>query len=345
MPRLSNQKLKPLYLARILLERTDESNVLTATELIAALNAYGIESGRKAIYDDLEALQLFGLDVTLRHGKDGGYFIASRDFELPELKLLVDAVQSSRFITSKKSGELIGKLSKLTSEPQAKQLKRQVYVSGRAKTLNKTVYYAIDAIHTAINENMKISFKYFDYTVGKRREYRKNGEPYVRTPVALCWSDDNYYLITYLPGRGNDPFAQYRIDRMSDVKTLDESADVFDRDSFDIAEHAKRLFGMYSGETVKATIAFDKSLVGVVLDHFGNDTSLVSIDRNRFYTEVEVSESPVFLSWVFQFGKKAEILKPEALREAMRGLISENDKIYAQNDRQSCCDFGTTIGK
>ena len=150
MPRSSNQKLKPLYLARILLERTDENNVLTAQELVNALNAYGIESGRKAIYDDIETLQQYGLDIENRKGKDGGYYIASRDFELPELKLLVDAVQSSRFIPAKKSEELIGKLSKLASGSQAKELKRQVYVAGRAKTLNKTVYYSIDAIQTAI---------------------------------------------------------------------------------------------------------------------------------------------------------------------------------------------------
>jgi predicted DNA-binding transcriptional regulator YafY len=328
MPRSSNQKLKPLYLARILLERTDENNTLTARGIIDALAAYDIPANRKSVYDDIEALQHFWLDVSHRGGKDGGYFIASRDFELPELKLLVDAVQSSRFITGKKSEELIGKLSKLTSDPQAKQLKRQVYVAGRAKTLNKTVYYAIDAIHSAINENRKISFKYFDYTVGKRREYRKGGEPYVRTPVALCWSDDNYYLITYLPNHESDPLAQYRIDRMSDVTAVDEAADEFDRRGFNIAEHSKKLFGMYSGETVKATIAFDKSLVGVVLDHFGNDIRLTATDKNRFCVSVEVSESPVFLSWVFQFGTKAEILEPESLREAMRGLITETAKIY-----------------
>lgn len=223
---------------------------------------------------------------------------------------------------------MIGKLSKLASNAQAKELKRQVYVAGRAKTLNKTVYYSIDAIHTAINEGKKISFKYFDYTVGKRRDYRKNGEPYVRTPVALCWSDDNYYLITYLPGRDHDPFAQFRVDRMSDTEVLSDPADVFDRNGFNVAEHAKRLFGMYSGETVGATLAFDKSLVGVVLDHFGSDTRLSVIDKSRFYISVDVSESPVFLGWIFQFGKKAEILSLDSLRNAMREMIAENKSVY-----------------
>jgi predicted DNA-binding transcriptional regulator YafY len=328
MPRSSNQKLKPLYLARILHERTDENNPATAQELVAALKAYGIESERKAIYGDIEALQQYGMDIEHRRGKDGGYYVASRDFELAELKLLVDAVQSSHFITSAKSEELIGKLSKLTSIPQANELKRQVYVAGRAKTLNKAVYYSIDAVHTAINESRKISFRYYDYTVSKRRTYRKNGEPYIRTPVALCWSDDKYYLIAYLPGRDHDPFAQFRVDRMEDVTVLDEPADDFNCEGFNVAEHAKRLFGMYSGETVNATLSFDKSLVGVVLDHFGSDTRLTVMDRNRFYITVEVSESPVFLGWMFQFGKKAEIVSPDGLRDAMQKLIVESNLIY-----------------
>ena len=328
MPRSSNQKLKPLYLSRILLERTDEDNILTARELCDALAGYGITANRQSIYGDLEALRQFGLAVEHRGGKDSGYYIASRDFELPELKLLVDAVQSSRFITSSKSEELIAKLSKLTSSQRAKELKRQVYVAGRAKTLNKSVYYAIDAIHAAINDGKKISFKYFDYNVGKRREYRKSGKPYVRTPVALCWSDDNYYLITYLPDNEGDSFAQYRVDRMSDVETLADPADEFDRNSFNIAEHEKRLFGMYSGETVTASLAFDKSLVGAVLDHFGSDVQMSAIDRDSFYITVEVSASPVFLSWMLQFGRKAEILEPESLRESMRDLIAETSKKY-----------------
>ena len=323
MPRSSNQKLKPLYLARILLERTDENNVLTAQELADALKTYGIESGRKAIYDDIEALQQYGIDIENRKGKDGGYYVLSRDFELPELKLLVDAVQSSRFISVKKSEELIGKLSKLASISQAKELKRQVYVTGRAKTSNAVVFYSIDSLHTAINEGKKISFKYFDYSVNKRRDYRKNGEPYIRTPVALCWSDDNYYMIACRPGDDSDPFAQFRVDRMSDVTVLDEPADDFNRAGFNVAEYAKKMFGMYSGKSITATLSLDKSLVGLVLDHFGNDIRMTSLDKTRFTVSVDVSESHVFLAWVIQFGKRAEILSPDSLRVAMCKLLDE----------------------
>jgi predicted DNA-binding transcriptional regulator YafY len=328
MPRSSNQKLKPLYLARILLERTDENNVLTAPQLIDALAAYGIPATRKSIYDDIEALQQFGLDVILKSGQRGGYFIGERDFELPELKLLVDAVQSSRLITEKKSGELIKKLSKLTSDAQAKQLKRQVYVAGRAKTLNEAVYYSIDAIHAAINDKKKISFSYFEYNIKKRRVYRKNGEAYIRTPIAMCWNDDNYYLVTYSP-KFDDPFAAYRVDRMESVTVIDEDAEKHDPKKFSIVEYAKQKFGMYSGVVVNAHLAFDNSLVSVVLDHFGSETRLHDYGRGRFTINADVSTSPVFLGWIFQFGDKAEILAPDSLRESMRKEIAKIGALYS----------------
>ena len=329
MPRLSNQKFKPLYLSRILLERTDDDNIMTAQELCDALAAYNIPASRQSIYDDVEALRQFGLDVTLRPGKGGGYFVAKRDFDLPELKLLVDAVQSSRLITEKKSRELIDKLSKLTSREQAKQLNRQVFVSGRAKTINETVYYSIDAIYTAINEGKKIGFKYFDYNVNKKRVYRKNSQPYIRTPVMMCWNDDNYYLVTYSP-KHDDPYATYRVDRMASVEVLAESADEFDRRQFSIADYIKRTFGMYSGEIVKARLAFDESLVNVVIDQFGNDSRLTDIGGGRFAVEAVVSTSPVFLGWMFQFGNKAEILEPDSLRSAMREHIATAGTVYGE---------------
>ncbi|GHU95713.1 transcriptional regulator [Clostridia bacterium] len=329
MPRLSNQKMKPLYLARILLEGTDDGHILTAQELCDALAAYDISASRQSIYGDIEALRLSGLDITLVPGKNGGYFIAKRDFELPELKLLVDAVQSSRLITGKKSRELIDKLSKLTSSAQAKQLNRQVWVNGRAKALNETVYYSIDTIHEAINDGKKISFKYFDYNVKKKRVYRKNGETYIRTPVAMCWNDDNYYLVAFSP-KYEDSLTTFRVDRIAGVEILDEAADVFDRKKFSIADYIKRTFGMYSGEVVSAKLAFDESLVSVVLDHFGNNTTLLEIGGGRFAIDAEVSTSPVFLGWIFQFGRKAEILEPDSLRSAMRELVMTAKDIYGE---------------
>jgi len=316
-----------MYIARILTERTDEGNVLTAQGIIDALAAYGIPANRKSVYDDIEALRQSGMDIMHRHGKDGGYFVASRDFELPELKLLVDAVQSSCLVTGKKGRELIRKLSKLTSADQAKQLNRQVYISGCASALNETVYYSIDAIHAAINAGKKISFKYFGYSTKKERIYRKEAKTYVRTPIAMCWNEDKYYLLTYSPGF-DDPYATYRVDRMETVKALDECADAFDRVSFNVAEFIRKTFGMYSGETVSARLAFHESLVCVVLDQFGNGTAMTEIGGGRFAVNVEVSASPVFLGWMFQLGGKAEILAPESFRAAMCEMIASGRSVY-----------------
>ena len=325
MPSSSNQKKKLLYLMRILLERTDADHVMTIQELIAALAEYGVPAERKSVYADLELLREFGLDVESRRSRTIGYYVDAREFELPELKLLVDAVQSSRFITPKKSTELIQKLSSLTSNPQAGQLRRQVYVANRPKTINESIYYNIDAIHTAIHSGRKISFQYFDYNADKERVYRKGGERYCQSPMALCWDDDKYYLICYSTKYGD--FAHYRVDRMNQVAVCGEEAERPDQKDFDVAEHAKQVFGMYSGELVAATLRFDQSLVNSVLDRFGPEVPFGKCG-DFFEICVEVSNSPVFLSWIFQFGEKAEIVAPQSLVDSMRALLSAQIKKY-----------------
>lgn len=323
-----NQKMKLLYLMRILLEQSDEEHPLTVAAMIAALKEYGIAAERKSIYSDLELLGLFGLDIVTRKGKTYGYSIASRQFELPELKLLVDAVQSSHFITSKKSEELIKKLASLTSIHQARQLKRQVYITERPKSINEGVYYAIDAIHCAIQEHKQLRFKYFDYDTGKNRIYRKNNQSYCQSPVALCWSDDNYYLICY--SAKHNGFTHYRVDRMSDVEAADLPAEETGK-QFNLAQHAKQHFGMYNGEKVQATLYFDKSLVNVVMDRFGKNV-LMHAQGEGFTVCVSVSCSPVFLGWLFQFGTKARIIGPESLAEAMGQLLREGLEAYTAKE-------------
>ena len=290
---------------------------------------YDVPANRKSIYDDVEALKLFGLDIEHQRGKNGGYYIASRDFELPELKLLVDAVQSSRLITKAKSRELIKKISKLASEAQAKQLNRQVHISGRAKTLNETVYYSVDAIHAAINARKKICFRYFDMSPSKRRVYRQDGRAYYRTPVALCWNDDNYYLVAYSHYFDN-PLASFRVDRMTDVIILDEPAHKYDKKRFDVTSYIRRNFGMFTGRIEKARLVFDNHLVSVVIDHFGAEIQMIQTSDARFEISAEVSASPVFLSWMFQFGNQAEILEPESLKGAMREMIKMGRAIYGE---------------
>jgi len=332
MPSSPNQRAKLLYLSRILLDKTDALNPMTASEIIGELAAYDIKAERKAIYADFELLRQFGLDIETTRDKSTRYYIAERQFELPELKLLVDAVQSSRFISEKKSEELIAKLSSLTSEAQARQLQHQGYVAGRAKSMNEAVYYSIDQIYGAVNSGKQISFKYFDYTASKKCAYRKDGELYKTTPVTLCWSEDSYYLIAY--SAKYDGFTHYRVDRMSEVSILAEDADVFDRNKFSVSEHIKRAFGMYSGQLVQAVLSFDNSLVNVVLDHFGNDVLLLPGSDGRFEVRAEVSASPVFLAWMFQFGDRAEIKFPNSLITAMWDLIQANAQKYMSMSHQ-----------
>jgi len=326
MPRSFNQRGKLLYLMKILLEKTDDENSMTMGEIIAELTSYDIQAERKSIYSDFEILRQYGLDIETRRDKVVGYYIGERQFELPELKLLVDAVQSSRFISKKKSETLIKKLASLTSNEQAKQLNRQVFITDRAKTINEIVYYSIDQIHFAINNNKKITFKYFDYDVGKNRVYRKKGESYHATPVTLCWNDDNYYLVAF--NKKYDALANYRVDRMSDVNASEEDADKFNRRDFNVTEHAKRVFGMYEGKTVRARLSFDNSLVNVVLDHFGKDVLMPSSDDGWFDILVNVSISPVFLAWMFTFGDKAVIKGPEELIAEMKELLKKNKNNY-----------------
>lgn len=325
MPSSPNQRMKLLYLMKILLEQTDETHTLTIAEMIDALAEYDIKAERKAIYTDMELLRKYGLEIEMQKSRSVGYYIDARQFELPELKLLVDAVQSSRFITARKSNELIKKLSSLTSVYQAKELKRQVVMAEQPKPLNESIYYNIDAIHEAINGHQKIDFKYFDYDADKKRVYRKNGDNYCQTPVALCWNDDKYYLICY--SSKYDGFTHYRVDRMSSVEVSAEAADKIDKKEFNVAEHTKQVFGMYSGELITAKLRFDNSLVNTVLDKFGADLPLRK-NGDHFEISVDVSSSPVFLSWVFQFGNKAEIVAPDGLRGSMAALIAESAKKY-----------------
>jgi len=311
---------------KILLDKTDEQHQLTMNELISELATYDIHAERKSIYSDLEHLRRFGLDVEMTRGKTTSYYISHRQFELPELKLLVDAVQSSRFITEKKTEELIAKLSSLTSKPQAQSLKRQIFVTDRPKSFNEQSYYSVDSIHTAINSMKQISFKYFDYDIQKNRIFRKDGALYQVTPITLCWDSDKYYLVAY--SLEHDELRNYRVDRMSEVHVSDDPANQYDKAKFDTAKHIRHLFGMFSGEITRATLVFDNTLVNVVLDYFGKEVNLVPIANSQFEVIVEVSVSPVFLGWLFQFGGKVKIVAPDSLIDSMKDLIETNAQTY-----------------
>ncbi|MGI6577143.1 MAG: helix-turn-helix transcriptional regulator [Eubacteriales bacterium] len=319
MARRSNQKLKLLYLMKILHEQTDENHALTVADIAKELAAYDIIVERKTIYDDLEELQLFGLDIEkTRIGHANGYYIASRTFELPELKLLVDAVQSSKFITHKKSTELIKKVESLASIHEGQLLQRQVYVTNRIKTMNESIYYNIDAMHEAISVGKKVTFLYSEWVVAFqegerfRKQFRKNGRKYIISPWALIWDDEYYYMVGFDSDAGI--IKHYRVDRMSQIEVVDsprEGQEHFEK--FDLAVYTRGVFGMFGGEEEAVRIRFSNHLIGVVIDRFGEDVFITRADDDNFTVSVDVSVSPHFLSWVFGFGDGARILSPKSV--------------------------------
>ena len=321
----SNQKLKMMYIAKILLEQTDEQHTLTVPQIISELSKLGISAERKSVYDDLEYLRLFGLDICSSKTRTTNYFIASREFELPELKLLVDSVQSSKFITRKKSMELISKIEKLTSRENAKQLHRQVFVANRVKTVNERIYYNVDKIHDAIAENKQIKFRYFDIDVNKEKVFRKDGEYYHESPVSLTWDDENYYLITYKEKYNH--YVHYRVDKMDSIGLTEDDRVLSDK-PFDLSAYAKTMFRMFGGDEVEVRLKFENSLVGVVYDTFGMDIPIIKDDENHFVCDVKVAVSPQFLSWVISFGQQAEIISPDFVIRQLYELMTDVHRVY-----------------
>lgn len=325
----SNQKLKLMYLAKILMEKTDEEHTLTVPQMIDELSGLGISAERKSIYDDLEYLQIFGLDICSVKTRTTNYYVASRDFELPELKLLVDSVQSSKFITYKKSMELISKIEKLTSVENAKKLHRQVFVTNRVKTFNEQIYYNVDKIHDAIAANKQIKFKYFSLDVNKQKVYRKNGDFYTESPVSLTWDDENYYLITYKEKYGN--YAHYRVDKMEMI-SLTEDVRVLPQKEFDLSSYTKTMFQMYRGEETQVSMEFTNDLVGVVFDRFGMDIPIIKKGDTHFVCHVKVSVSQQFLAWVVSFGDKVKIISPQSVVEELHNLVQCIKSIYDKKE-------------
>jgi len=321
MAKRSDQKAKLLILWRLLLQKGDEENPITTAELISALEREGISAERKSIYADMEALRQFGLDVQSRKGKDGGWFVGQRDFELPELKLLVDAVQSSRFITRRKSAALIRKLEGLTSENQARQLRRQVYVDGRVKTDNESVYYAIDKLHAAIAAGKAVTFQYFDYNIKKEKVFRREGKRYVVSPYGLIWSDENYYLVGWDHAGGG--LRHYRVDKMASLSVTglpregDESCK-----SFDLAEYGQRHFHMFSGKEAKVRLRCKEKFVNVMLDRFGMDAMLIPDGDGYFVLTVDAVVSPQFYGWLFALGDGVKLTAPDWAVEEYRAMLN-----------------------
>lgn len=330
MPRSSDQKLKLIYLMDILLERTDEEHSLTMNEILDALRACGITAERKSIYSDIEALRQYGLDVIrVKENRTHYYYVASRKFELAELKLLVDSVQSAKFITAKKSNQLIRKIEELGSKYEASQLQRQVYVNRRIKTMNESIFYNVDQVHTAIAENSTIRFQYYRWTPDKKMELRKGGAFYEVSPWALSWDDENYYMVAYDSSQGI--IKHFRVDKMLHIDvTGHRRKGQKEFQTFDMAVYARKVFGMFAGKEEKVCIECINDMAGVMLDRFGQDVTFIKEDEEHFRVNVDVAVSRQFIFWVLSLGGGARIVGPPSVVDQIRQEIARLQKQYIE---------------
>ncbi len=328
MAKTYNQKMKLLHILHVLNEKTDENHYLTAAQLIEELDKEGIKAERKSIYSDIDELVDYGYDIIhVKSRTNGGYYMGSRDFELAELKLLVDAVQASKFITKKKSSDLIKKIEKLTSVYEAKNLQRQVYVTNRIKTDNESVYYNIDDIHNAIQNNKKIKFQYMDWTITKELKPRKNGQWYEVSPYALIWEDERYYMVGY--SAYDEEIRHYRVDKIGKVTILDEKREGMDNPgTFDVAEYSKKIFGMYGGESESVTIGFPENLIGVFIDRFGKEIDIRKREGGYLSVRASVVLSGQFYGWIAGLGKDVKIIAPQYVKDEycnyLQGVLDNN---------------------
>ncbi len=320
MAKGANQKLKLLRLWQILNERTDEDHPITTPELIRLLAQEEITAERKSIYADMEALRQAGLDVQSRKGKQPGWFVGQRPFELAELKLLVDAVQSSRFFTKRKSTQLITKLEQLASTSQAKQLQRQVYVDKRVKTMNESIYYNVDKLHNALAAGKTISFRYFEYNVQKEKVFRREGKRYIVLPYGLIWDNENYYLVGY--DAGKKEVRHYRVDKMVELAVVSLKAEDAPRaDHFDMATYADKHFSMFSGREGRIRLHCQNRMVGVILDRFGQDVMLIPDGNDHFTVTVDAVVSPQFFGWLFSLSDGIQLTAPGWATEAYKSHL------------------------
>ena len=328
MPRGAGQKLKLLYLKDYLLKYTDDNHAVTVRQMIEELNRRGISAERKSVYDDLDALDgdSCGLDLVR---DNGSYAVASRDFTLQEVKLLVDMVQSSNFITRSKTRELIAKLEGLVSVYDAKQLDRHVYVRNRVKTMNESVYINVDKISEAISGDCQLCFQYFTYNTRRQKELRHGGKARTVSPFALIWVDQNYYLLAY--DAESAAMRHFRVDRMTRISAQPgprEGTALFEKT--DMSTYTTKVFNMFTGEEKRVTLRFSDRLADPVIDRFGEETPLFPDGAGRFTVTVDVVVSPQFYAWLAPFGAEAEVLSPPEVRQGMVEQLKTILTVYGE---------------
>lgn len=323
MAKGTNQKLKLYYLLQYLRKKTDEEHAVTMPEILNELKSHDISAERKSIYADLRDLEQLGFDVMgEKVGSSFEYRLTTREFELAELKLLVDLIQASKFVTAKKSNELIKKLETLCSEFDAKKLQRQVYVQDRVKADNESIYYSVDSIQSAMSENKMIQFQYFQWNVSKEKELRHNGSFYEVSPWMLSFNDGNYYLIAF--DEKSEKIKHYRVDKMLNITMLNkgrEGKEKFDKEN--AATYSKKNFGMYGGEEEKVRIQFPNHLVGVFIDRFGKDIMIIPKGNGYSTVSVSVAVSQQFFGWIFGLGNEVKIVSPQHIVDQMRQSLND----------------------
>ena len=328
MPRTSNQKLKLLYLSKILLEQTDDEHGLTREDIIQELSKYEIIAERKSFYSDIKELRQYGLDIIKEQKNRTTYYhVGMREFELAELKLLVDAVQCSKFITEKKSRQLIKKLARLTSVYEAQKLKRQIRVQGRVKTMNESILYNVDKIHQAITKNRRIQFQYYKWSAGKKLVPYHADKIYLVSPWELVWNNENYYLIGY--DSDKQETRHFRVDKMLDIHLDDrkrEGRKFFTKNK--MADYANRHFGMFAGEEMTVRLLCNDDMMGVMIDYFGKKIPIEDCGQGKFITEIAVFVSDQFIGWLLGFGDRVKIIEPVSLVEKIKERGQQIMELY-----------------
>ncbi len=331
MPKGNNQKLKLSYLTRIMLEKTDDEHGLTMQQIMDELEKYDITAERKSIYADFaDMTDKLGIEIIKdKVGRETYYHVAGRDFEVAEVKLLIDAIQSSKFITERKSNELIKKVKGLVSKHQAAQLQRQVFVHGRIKTMNESIYYNVDTLHAAIAQNCRIKFQYCGWFTNKQLLPLQDGKFFEVSPWALSWDDEYYYLVAF--DHYEEKIKHYRVDKMMKISILEEKRggkELFDK--FDMASYSTMNFGMFHGEVKRVHISFPNYMVGVFIDRFGKDISIRPAGENRSEIAVNVAVSKQFFGWIASLGRWVKITGPDEVVSEMKEFVQKLASAYEE---------------
>lgn len=315
-------KLRPFYVAKMLYERTDDDHYLTIAQMMEILEKeYGISTSRGTVGDDIKALQEFGMEIEVEPSTQNRYYLIGRKFDLPELKALIDATESARFITKEKSDALVKKLASLSSLNNATALTRNIDVENRIKAENEKIYYIIDALNEAINRKKKVSFQYFTYNVKKQKKLKYDGYTYVFSPYKLIWNGDYYYVVGY--SEKHKGIGSFRLDRMArQPNVLDENA-ANPPKGFNLNTYLNSMFRMYNGQRKEIELICDNDVMDAIIDKFGKDVKVLANDMKSFRVIVNTAVGSVFYSWLFGFGGKVCIKSPEDVKEQYRQMVEK----------------------